>query len=453
MFNSLSERLSRTVKNLRGQGRLTDDNIKETLREIRMALLEADVALPVVREFIDRVREKAVGKEVLTSLTPGQELVKVVQDELEVVMGSTHEGVDLNQKPPIVILMAGLQGAGKTTTAAKLARLLIERDKKHVILASADIYRPAAIKQLETLSNEVGASFFNSDTSQKPEKIAKQALSYSKKQNADILILDTAGRLHIDNDMMDEIKGLHKILDPTETLFVVDSMTGQDAANTAKAFDDALPLTGIVLTKTDGDSRGGAALSVRQITGKPIKYMGSGEKTDALEAFHPERVASRILGMGDILSLVEEAHQKVDHDKAEKLVKKLKKGKSFDLDDLREQFTQMEKMGGLSSLIDKLPGMNGGMAEQLQNPAHTKQMKRMVAIIDSMTAVERSKPELINGSRKRRVAMGSGTQIQDVNRLLKQFKQMQKMMKKAGSAKGMKNMMRGMKGNMPGMPF
>ncbi|MBL7004659.1 MAG: signal recognition particle protein, partial [Gammaproteobacteria bacterium] len=325
MFNSLSERLSRTVKNLRGQGRLTDDNIKETLREIRMALLEADVALPVVREFIDRVREKAVGKEVLTSLTPGQELVKVVQDELEVVMGSTHEGVDLNQKPPIVILMAGLQGAGKTTTAAKLARLLIERDKKHVILASADIYRPAAIKQLETLSNEVGASFFNSDTSQKPEKIAKQALSYSKKQNADILILDTAGRLHIDNDMMDEIKGLHKILDPTETLFVVDSMTGQDAANTAKAFDDALPLTGIVLTKTDGDSRGGAALSVRQITGKPIKYMGSGEKTDALEAFHPERVASRILGMGDILSLVEEAHQKVDHDKAEKLVKKLKK--------------------------------------------------------------------------------------------------------------------------------
>lgn len=450
MFENLSERLTKTVKNLRGQGRLSEDNIKDTLRDIRMALLEADVALPVVREFIDKVKTKAIGKEVLTSLTPGQELVKVVQDELEAVMGDAHEGINFNAQPPVVILMAGLQGAGKTTTVAKLARLLIEREKKNVMVASADVYRPAAIQQLETLSKEVKANFFSSDPSQKPAKIAKQALSFSKKQNMDVLIVDTAGRLHIDNDMMDEIKDLHKILNPAETLFVVDSMTGQDAANTAKAFDDALPLTGIVLTKTDGDARGGAALSVKHITGKPIKYMGSGEKTDALEAFHPERVASRILGMGDILSLVEEAHQKVDHDKAEKLVKKLKKGKGFDLADLREQFTQMEKMGGLSSLMDKLPGMGNGMAQQLQNPEHTKQMKRMVAIIDSMTPDERHKPELINGSRKRRMASGSGTQIQDVNRLLKQYKQMSKMMKKAGSMKGMKNMMRGLKGNLPG---
>lgn len=453
MFENLSDRLSRTVKNLRGQGRLSESNIKETMRDIRMALLEADVALPVVKEFIEKVKEKAIGQEVLTSLTPGQSLVKVVQDELELVMGSTHEGLDLNQKPPIIILMAGLQGAGKTTTAAKLARLLIERDKKHVMLASVDVYRPAAIQQLETLSKEVKAGFFNSDPNGKPEKLAKQALSFAKKQNADVLIVDTAGRLHVDDEMMDEIKQLNQILQPTETLFVVDSMTGQDAANTAKAFDDALPLTGIVLTKTDGDARGGAALSVKQITGKPIKFMGSGEKTDALEPFHPERVASRILGMGDILSLVEEAHKKVDHDKAEKLVKKLKKGKSFDLEDLRDQFTQMEKMGGLSSLVDKLPGMGNGVAEQLNNPAHAKQMKQMVAIIDSMTLEERKHPDLINGSRKRRMALGSGSQIQDVNRLLKQYKQMSKMMKKAGTAKNMKNMMRGMKGNMPKMPF
>lgn len=453
MFDNLSERLSRTVKNLRGQGRLSEDNIKDTLRDIRMALLEADVALPVVKDFIAKVKEKAVGQEVLTSLTPGQVLVKVVQDELEAVMGSTHEGLDLNQKPPIVILMAGLQGAGKTTSAAKLAKMLIEREKKHVMLASTDVYRPAAIQQLETLSKEVKSAFFSSDPSQKPAKIAKQALSFAKKQNTDVLIIDTAGRLHVDDDMMDEIKDLNKILEPTETLFVVDSMTGQDAANTAKAFNDALPLTGIVLTKTDGDARGGAALSVKQVTGKPIKFMGSGEKADALEAFHPERVASRILGMGDILSLVEEAHEKVDKEKAEKLVTKLKKGKGFDLEDLREQFAQMEKMGGMAGLMDKLPGMGAGVADQLKNPAHTKQMKQMVAIIDSMTPQERQKPDLINGSRKRRMAQGSGTQIQDVNRLLKQFKQMAKMMKKAGSAKKMKNMMRGLKGSMPGLPF
>lgn len=454
MFDNLSERLSRTVKNLRGQGRLTDENIKDTLREIRMALLEADVALPVIRGFIEQVREKALGQEVLNSLSPGQALVKVVNDELVDVMGATHDGLDLKRKPPVVVLMAGLQGAGKTTTVAKLARRLIEQDKKHVMVASADVYRPAAIDQLNTLAKEVQAEFFPSDRSQQPVRIAKDALAAARKSNADILLIDTAGRLHIDDAMMDEIKSIHQAVEPQETLFVVDSMTGQDAANTAKAFGDALPLTGVVLTKTDGDARGGAALSVRQITGKPIKYIGSGEKTDALEAFHPERVASRILGMGDILSLVEEAHQKVDQDKAKKLVQKVRKGKGFDLEDLRDQFTQMEKMGGLSSLIDKLPGMGGNISQQLQNPEHTRQMKRMVAIIDSMTPQERRKPELINGSRKRRVANGSGTQIQDVNRLLKQHKQMQKMMKKMGNKGAMRGMMSAMKGKLPpGMPF
>lgn len=454
MFDNLSERLSRTVKNLRGQGRLTDDNIKDTLREIRMALLEADVALPVIRNFIDRVKEKAVGQEVLTSLSPGQALIKVVNDELVEVMGTSHAGLDLNNKPPVVILMAGLQGAGKTTTVAKLARRLIEQDKKHVMVVSADVYRPAAIDQLQTLAREVKAAFFPSDQKQKPVKIAQAALKEAVKQSADVLLVDTAGRLHIDAEMMDEIKAIHAAVNPHETLFVVDSMTGQDAANTAKAFGDALPLTGVVLTKTDGDARGGAALSVRQITGKPIKYIGSGEKTEALEAFHPERIASRILGMGDILSLVEEAHQKVDQDKAKKLVQKVRKGKGFDLEDLRDQFTQMEKMGGLGNLIDKLPGMGGNISQQLQNPAHTKQMNRMVAIIDSMTPLERRKPEVINGSRKRRVANGSGTQIQDVNRLLKQHKQMQKMMKKMGNKGAMRGMMQQMKGKMPpGMPF
>ncbi len=454
MFDTLSERLSRTVKNLRGQGRLTDDNIKETLREIRMAMLEADVALPVVRGFIDQVKQKAVGQEVLNSISPGQALVKVVNDELVAVMGEDHEGLNLSNKPPVVVLMAGLQGAGKTTTVAKLARRLIEQDKKHVMVVSADIYRPAAIEQLQTLASEVNAVFHPSDRSQNPVKIAQQALKAAHKENADVLLVDTAGRLHIDNEMMDEIKSIHKAVAPHETLFVVDSMTGQDAANTAKAFGDALPLTGVVLTKTDGDARGGAALSVRQITGKPIKYMGSGEKTDALEAFHPERVASRILGMGDILSLVEEAHQKVDQDKAKKLIQKVRKGRGFDLEDLKSQFVQMENMGGLSSLIDKLPGVGANVSQQLQNPAHMKQMKRMVAIIDSMTPQERRKPELINGSRKRRVANGSGTQIQDVNRLLKQHKQMQRMMKKMGNKGAMRGMMQNMKGQMPpGMPF
>jgi len=454
MFENLTDRLSRTLKNLRGQGRLSEDNIKDSLREVRMALLEADVALPVVKGFIERVRERALGKDVIGSLSPGQAMIKVVNDELVAVMGDRHDGIDLNHKPPVVILMAGLHGAGKTTTVAKLARRLIEVDKKNVVVASADIYRPAAIEQLQTLSNEVNATFFPSDSSQNPVDIARGALRAAQKNNADVLILDTAGRLHIDQKMMDEIRAIHDAVNPAETLFVVDSMTGQDAANTAQAFGEALPLSGVILTKTDGDARGGAALSVRQITGKPIKYIGSGEKTDALEAFHPDRMASRILGMGDILSLVEQAQEKVDHEKAEKLAKKVKKGKGFDLDDLRDQFIQMENMGGLASMMDKLPGMGAGVSQAMKDPAQTRQMKRMVAIINSMTPQERRKPELINGSRKRRVAGGSGTQIQDVNRLLKQHKQMQKMMKKMGKKGGMANMMRGLKGKMPpGMPM
>jgi signal recognition particle subunit SRP54 len=449
MFENLTDRLSRTLKNIRGQGRLTEANISDSLREVRMALLEADVALPVVKEFIGRVREKALGQEVISSLSPGQALVKVVNDELVAIMGEQHDGIDLKRKPPIVVLMAGLQGAGKTTTVAKLARRLREVEKKSVMVASADVYRPAAIDQLETLAREVGVDFYPSDSTQKPVAISRDAVDAARKSGSDVLILDTAGRLHIDDQMMDEIRAIHDAVDPAETLFVVDSMTGQDAANTAKAFGEALPLSGVVLTKTDGDARGGAALSVRFITGKPIKFIGSGEKTDALEAFHPDRIASRILGMGDILSLVEQAHEKVDQEKAEKLARKVKKGKGFDLEDLRDQFAQMENMGGLGSLIDKLPGMGAGMAQAVQNPAHMKQMKRMVAIIDSMTPQERRRPEVINGSRKRRVAQGSGTQIQDVNRLLKQHKQMQRMMKKMGSKGGMANMMRGLKGNLP----
>ena len=454
MFENLTDRLSRTLKNLRGQGRLSEDNIRDSLREVRMALLEADVALPVVKDFIEAVRVKALGQEVIGSLSPGQALIKVVNDELVAIMGESQASIELNRKPPVIVLMAGLQGAGKTTTVAKLARRLRETEKKSVLVASADVYRPAAIDQLQTLAGEVGDEFHQSHKDQKPVAIARDAVAAATRSGSDVLILDTAGRLAIDEQMMDEIRAIHDAIEPAETLFVVDSMTGQDAANTAKAFNDALPLSGVVLTKIDGDARGGAALSVRHITGKPIKFIGSGEKTDALEAFHPDRIASRILGMGDILSLVEQAQEKVDHEKAEKLARKVKRGKGFDLEDLREQFTQMENMGGLASLVDKLPGMGAGVSQAMQNPAHTKQMKRMVAIIDSMTPQERRKPEIINGSRKRRVAQGSGTQIQDVNRLLKQHKQMQRMMKKMGSKGGMANMMRGMKGRMPpGMGF
>jgi len=454
MFENLTDRLSATLKKLRGQGRLSEDNIRDSLREVRLALLEADVALPVVKEFIERVRVQALGQEVSKSLSPGQALIKIVNDELVSIMGAAHDALDFNHKPPIIVLMAGLQGVGKTTTVAKLARRLIEIDKKSVMVASADVYRPAAIQQLETLANEVNAEFYPSNIQQKPAAIARAAVAAAQKASADVLIIDTAGRLHVDERMMDEIRAIHDAVEPAETLFVVDSMTGQDAANTAKVFNDTLPLTGVVLTKTDGDARGGAALSVRHITGKPIKFIGSGEKTDALEAFHPDRIASRILGMGDILSLVEQAQEHVDHEKAERLARKVRKGKGFDLEDLRDQFTQMENMGGLGNLVDKLPGMGSGVAQAMQNPAHNKQMKRMVAIIDSMTPLERRRPEVINGSRKRRVAQGSGTQIQDVNRLLKQHKQMQRMMKKMGSKGGMANMMRGLKGKLPpGMSF
>ncbi len=450
MFENLSERLGRTLKKLRGQGRLTEDNIKESLREVRMALLEADVALPVVREFIDHVRERAVGKEVLTSLTPGQALVKVVQDELVAIMGEASAGLNLNVQPPAVILMAGLQGSGKTTTVAKLARWLKEQ-KKSVMVVSCDVYRPAAIDQLRTLAGEVGVDFHPSTPDQDPVDIARGAMDQARKQFKDVLLVDTAGRLHIDDEMMSEIKRLHAAIEPAETLFVVDSMTGQDAANTARAFDEALPLTGVVLTKIDGDARGGAALSIRHITGKPIKFLGSGEKVAALEVFHPDRIASRLLGMGDVLSLVEEAHRKVDQASAMKLAKKLKTGKGFDLEDFRDQLQQMSAMGGLSGLLDKLPGVSN-LPAAVKNQVNDKDMGRLVAIINSMTPKERRFPDIIKGSRKRRIADGSGTQVQDVNRLLKQFNQMQKMMKKMGKG-GLGKMMRMMKGGLPpGMP-
>ncbi len=451
MFDSLSERLGNTLKTLRGQGRLTESNIKDSLREVRMALLEADVALPVVREFIDHVKERALGEGVMQSLTPGQALIKIVNDELVKVMGEANEELNLSVRPPAVILMAGLQGSGKTTSVAKLSRWLKERKKKSVLVASADVYRPAAIDQLKTLAGEVNAEFFPSDPSQDPVTIANAALDHGRKQAVDVVIIDTAGRLAIDEEMMAEIKRLHAAIEPVETLFVVDSMTGQDAANTAKAFNEALPLTGVILTKTDGDARGGAALSIRQITGKPIKFLGVGEKTTALEAFHPDRLASRILGMGDMLSFIEEAQQKVDHKEAEKLAKKVSKGKGFNLEDFRLQLQQMQNMGGIGSLMDKLPGM-GNMKAAAQN-VDESQFKRQEAIISSMTMKERRFPAIIKGSRKRRIAAGSGTQVQDVNRLIKQFTQMQKMMKKMSKG-GMGKMMRGLKGKMPpGMPF
>jgi signal recognition particle subunit SRP54 len=448
MFENLTDRLSDSLKKVTGQAKLTEDNIKETLREVRMALLEADVALPVVKDFVDQVRQKAVGQEVMRSLSPGQEFIKVVNAELVAVMGQSSQGLDLTAQPPAVVLMAGLQGAGKTTSVAKLAKYLSEREKKKVMVVSADVYRPAAIKQLETLALEVGAEFFPSTAEQKPLDIANAALQEAKRKFADVLIVDTAGRLAIDQEMMGEISELHAAINPVETLFVVDSMTGQDAANTAKAFNDSLPLSGVILTKTDGDARGGAALSVRAITGKPIKFLGVGEKTDALEPFHPDRVASRILGMGDVLSLIEDAERKLDKKKAEKLTRKIKKGKKFDLEDFRDQLLQMKNMGGVAGLLDKLPGM-GNMAQVAQQQVNDKSLGQMEAIICSMTPKERRYPDSINNSRKRRIASGSGSHIQDINRLLKQHKQMQKMMKKFSQKGGMTNMMRGMKGMMP----
>ena len=443
MFQSLSDRLSQSLRNVTGKARLSEENIQETLREVRMALLEADVALPVVKDFVESIKQRALGQEVMKSLSPGQAFLKIVQDELETVMGSANEGLDLATTPPAVIMMAGLQGAGKTTTVAKLAKLLKERDKKKVTVVSADIYRPAAIKQLETLAAEVGADFFPSDAGQKPIDIVQAAVAHAKIQFSDVLIVDTAGRLAIDQEMMKEIAELHGAINPVETLFVVDAMTGQDAATTAKAFGEALPLTGVILTKVDADTRGGAALSVRSVTGKPIKFLGVGEKTAALDPFHPDRLASRILGMGDVLSLIEEAEQKVDKQKAERLARKVRKGQRFDLEDFRDQLQQMNNMGGITGMLDKLPGM-GNMAQAAQN-LDMKMFARMEAMINSMTPDERRRPELIQGSRKRRITQGSGTQVQDLNRLLKQHKQMQKMMKKMKGG-GMEKMMRGVGG-------
>ena len=446
MFENLSDRLTQSLKKISGKGSLSEKNIQETLREVRMALLEADVALPVVKAFVGQVKDRALGQEVNSSLNPGQQFLKIVQNELENVMGESNESLDLAVQPPAVILMAGLQGAGKTTSVAKLSRYLREREKKKVMVVSADIYRPAAIEQLKMLAAEVGAEFFPSQPDQKPVAIVKAAIAAAKTQFIDVLIVDTAGRLHIDGEMMSEIKEIHGVAKPVETLFVIDAMIGQDAVNTAQAFNQALPLTGIILTKVDGDARGGAALSVRHVTGKPIKFLGVGEKTDALEPFHPERIASRILGMGDVLSLIEDVERKVDKKKAEKLAHKVVKGKRFDLEDLRDQLQQMKNMGGMTGLMDKLPGM-GNMAQMAQQANASNQFERMECIINSMTPKERSNPDILNGSRKRRITMGSGTSIQDLNRLLKQHKQMGKMMKKM-KGKGMQNMMRGMSGMM-----
>ncbi|NUO76398.1 signal recognition particle protein [Lysobacter sp. 5GHs7-4] len=454
MFESLTQRLSGTIERLRGRGRLTEENIREATREVRIALLEADVALPVVQALIERIKVRAVGQEVLKSLTPGQALIKVVRDELTAVMGSQAADLNLNVPAPAVILMAGLQGAGKTTTVAKLAKHLKERRKKKVMVVSADVYRPAAIEQLKTLAEQVEVLFFASSADQKPEAIVRAAIDDARKSYVDVLIVDTAGRTSIDEAMMAEIKALHAAVTPVETLFVVDSMTGQDAAVTAKHFSEALPLTGVVLTKTDGDARGGAALSVRYITGRPIKFIGVGEKPDGLDVFHPDRVASRILDMGDVLSLVEQVEQQVDKDKAQKLAEKVAKGKKFDLNDMKDQLEQMQNMGGLHGLMDKLPGM-GQIPDAVKNQVTGKEVPRMVAIINSMTKKERRNPALLNGSRRARIAKGSGMTPADVNKLMKQFQQMEKMMSKL-SGGGMKGLMRGMKGMMGGrggMPF
>jgi signal recognition particle subunit SRP54 len=450
VFDNLTGRLARVVKTLRGEARLTESNVQEALREVRVALLEADVALPVVRTFIDNVRAKALGQEVVGSLTPGQAAVGVVYRELVALMGEKNDSLDLATQPPAVILLAGLQGSGKTTTAGKLARWLRKDLRKKVLLASCDVYRPAAIEQLKTLAGQVEAEFFPSAVGEKPVDIAVRALDYARKHYADVLIVDSAGRLAIDQEMMREIGELHAALKPIETLFVVDAMQGQDAVNTAKAFGDALPLTGIVLTKLDGDARGGAALSVRSVTGKPVKFAGVGEKLDALEPFHPDRMASRILGMGDVLSLIEDVHKSVDVAEAERLAKKVKSGKDFDLEDFKQQVSQMRKMGGLAGLADKLPGNLGQLAQQGALGMDDKAIRRLEGIINSMTPGERAKPELIKASRKRRIAAGAGATVQEVNRLLNQFEQTQKMMKMMAKG-GMAKMMRGMKGMFPGM--
>ena len=454
MFDNLTDRLSQSIKKIRGQANLTEDNIKDILRDIRVSLLESDVALPVVKSFIDDVKQRALGQEVLTSVKPAQMMVKVVQEELERVLGEETQGINFKARPPVVILMAGLQGAGKTTTSGKLAKYLTEQQQKKVMMVSADVYRPAAIEQLQSVGEQIGVSVHPSSVIDDPVSIGQSAVEAAKKGFFDVLIVDTAGRLAVDESMMQEIRALQDSLNPTETLFVVDAMTGQDAANTAKAFSDVLELTGVVLTKVDGDARGGAALSVKTITGKPIKFQGVGEKMDALEPFHPDRIASSILGMGDVLSLVEEAERKIDKKKAEKFAKKVQKGNKFTLEDFQEQLLQMQNMGGMSSMLDKLPGM-GDLPDAVKNQASDKHTNQMLAVINSMTVKEKRYPQLIKGSRKRRIANGSGTSIQDVSKLLKQYNQMQKMMRKF-KGKGMMKMMQKLGGKLPGgggLPF
>jgi signal recognition particle subunit SRP54 len=448
MFDTLTNRLAGVLKTLRGEARLTETNIQDAMREVRMALLEADVALPVVRDFVARIREKALGQEVLTSLTPGQAVVGIVHRELVELMGAESAGLNLAVQPPAIVLMAGLQGSGKTTSSGKLARLLKEQLRKKVLLASTDVYRPAAIEQLRLLAQQASADFFEAEPGQDPVSIAQGAAQYARTHYHDVLIVDTAGRLSIDQGMMDEIRRLHAALIPAETLFVVDSMQGQDAVNTAKAFAEALPLTGIVLTKLDGDARGGAAISVRQVTGKPIKFAGVSEKLNGLETFHPDRMASRILGMGDVLSLVEEAQRTVDRDEAEKFAKKVKSGKGFDLDDFKSQIGQMRKMGGVNALMDKLPAQFAQAAQGAQMDEKT--VRRIEGIINSMTPRERTKPEVLKASRKRRIAAGAGVSVQEVNRLLNQFEQAQKLMKLVAKG-GMAKMMRNLRGVLPGM--
>jgi signal recognition particle subunit SRP54 len=448
MLESLTQRLSTVVKNLRGQARLTESNIQDALREVRMALLEADVALPVVKEFVARVREKALGQEVAASLTPGQALVGVVHRELTHLMGERNDALNLAAVPPAVLLMAGLQGSGKTTTSGKLARLLTDQLKKKVLLVSCDVYRPAAAEQLATLARQLNVEFFAAAPGLAPVAIAQQAVDHARRHFLDVVIVDTAGRLTIDEAMMREISDLHRALDPIETLLVVDAMQGQDAVNTARVFADALPLTGLVLTKLDGDARGGAALSVRHVTGKPVKFVGVGEKLGGLEPFHPDRMASRILGMGDVLTLIEDAHRKVDRDEAERLAKKFKAGKGFDLEDFKAQINQMRKMGGMGAFLDKLPGQFSQVANQAQ--VDDSAFNRIEGIINSMTPQERAKPDLLKASRKRRIAAGAGVTVQEVNRLLSQFEQAQKMMKMVQKG-GMAKLMRGMKGMLPGI--
>ncbi len=454
MFEQLSDKLRGTIKTLTGKGRLSEANISEALREVRMALLEADVALEVTREFIDSVKLRAIGEEVMGSLQPGQTVVKIVQEELVRLMGKSNHSLNLAAVPPATILLAGLQGAGKTTTAGKLGVLLKHREKKSVLLVSVDVYRPAAIQQLESVAHSQDLSFFPSEVNQSPLKIARDAQEYARKKGFDVLIIDSAGRLHVDATMMAEVQGIHAAVNPIETLFVVDSLSGQDAVNSAQVFDQSLPLTGVILTKTDGDARAGAALSIRQVTGKPIKFLGTGEAMDALEPFHPDRLASRILGMGDVLSLVEEAERKVDKNTAEKLANKISKGKGFDLEDFRDQMMQMQNMGGIMGMMEKLPGMSQA-PKKAMNQLSDRQALLTIAIINSMTPHERKFPAVIRGARKKRIASGSGSQVQDVNRILKQFLQMKKMMKRMNKRGGMNSMMdqlKGSGGGFPGMP-